>query len=74
MQQPTMGRRGNGGWRLQKCRLMGDNTTISRDRQEHDATRGRGRGEGELANVRRRCHKRQRGNQSGQMRGKREVD
>ncbi len=33
MQQPTMGGR---GWRLQICRLMGDNTTTSRGRQDQD--------------------------------------
>jgi hypothetical protein len=74
MQQPTMGRRGNGGWWLQSCRWTGDNTTNSWDKQEQDATRGGGRGEDELADVRQRCHTRQCGNQSGQTRGKRQVD
>ncbi len=73
-QQPTMGGRGNGGWRLQSCRLTGDNTTTSQGGQEQDATRGRGGGEGKLADVRWRCHKRQRSNQSGQTRGKQEVE
>jgi hypothetical protein len=31
-QQPTMGRRGSGGWQSQSCRLMGDNTTTSQGR------------------------------------------
>jgi hypothetical protein len=74
MQQPTMGGRGDGGWRAQSNRLMGDNTTTSRGRQEQDATRGGGGGEGKLADVRQRCHKRQRDNQSGKTRGKQEVE
>jgi hypothetical protein len=41
----------------------------SRGRQEQDATRGGGGGEGELADMRQRCHKWQRGNQLGQTRG-----
>jgi hypothetical protein len=39
------------GWRSQSCRLMGDNTIISRGGGEQDATRGGGRGEGKLADV-----------------------
>jgi hypothetical protein len=53
---------------------MEDNTTTSQGRQEQDATRGRGGEEGKLTDVRQRCHKRQRGNQSGKIRGKWEVE
>jgi hypothetical protein len=74
MQQPTMGKRGNGGWRLQSCRLTRDNITTSRGGQKQDATRGTGGGEGKLVDVRQRCHKRQCGNQLGQTRGKQEVE
>ncbi len=73
-QQPTMGERGDGGWWSQSCRLMGDNTATSQGGQEQDATRGGGGGESKLADVRWRCHKRQRGNQSGQRIGKWEVE
>ncbi len=73
MQQPTMGGRGNRGWRLQSCRLTGDNTTTSRGGQEQEMTRGKGRGEGKLADVRQRCHKRQCNNQLGQTRGERDL-
>ncbi len=53
------------------------------DRRKHNNLPGRtrtrqdkcgGRGGGKLGDVRQRCHKRQHGNQSGQMRGKREVE
>jgi hypothetical protein len=53
---------------------MGDNTTTSWGGQEGDTTRGKGGGEGKLVDVRRRCHKRQRGNQLVQTRGKQEVE
>ncbi len=69
-----MGRRGNGGWQSQSCRLAGENTTTSLGRQERDTTKGGGGGEGELADVRRKYHKRQHGNQSGKTRGKWEVE
>ncbi len=69
-----MGGRGDGGWRSQSCRLTRENTTNSQGRQEQDATRGRGREEGKLADVKRRCHKRQHSNQSEQTRGKWEVE
>jgi hypothetical protein len=72
--QPTMGGRGNGGWQLQSCRLTGDNRTTSWGGQEQDVTRGGGGGEGKLADVRRRCHKRQCGNQPGQTICKWEVE
>jgi hypothetical protein len=72
--QPTMGRRGNGGRRLQSHRLTGDNATTSWGGQEQDMTRGIGGGECKLEDVRRRCHKRQYSNQLGQTRGKREVE
>ncbi len=44
---------------------MGDNTTTNWGGQEQDTTRGGGGGESKLAGARQRCHKRQRGNQSG---------
>ncbi len=53
---------------------VGDNMTTSQGGQEQDATRGKGGGEGKLVDVRWRCHKRQRGNQSGQTRGEQEVE
>ncbi len=74
MQQPTMGGRGNGGWWSQSRRLMRYNTTTSWGRLEQDATRGGGGGESKLADVRQRCHKRQRGNQSGRTIGKWEAE
>jgi hypothetical protein len=50
------------------------NTTTTQGGLEQDATRGGGRGEGKLVDVRQRFHMRQHGNQSGQMRGKWEVE
>jgi hypothetical protein len=73
MQQPTINGRGDGGWWLQSCRLMGDNTMTRWGGQEQDATRGKGEGESKLVDVRWRCCKRQHSNQLGKMRGKLEV-
>ena len=36
-QQPTIDRRGKGGWWLRNRRLMGGNATTSRGRQEQEA-------------------------------------
>jgi hypothetical protein len=74
MQKPTMGGLGTGGWQLQSHRLTGDNTTTSLGRREQDRTRSKGGREGQLADVRRRCHKKQCSNQLGQTRGEREVE
>jgi hypothetical protein len=69
-----MGGRVDGGWQSQRCRLTGGNTTTSWGGQEQDVTRGKGGREGKLADVRQKCHKRQRGNQLGRMIGKWEVE
>jgi hypothetical protein len=53
---------------------MRDNTTANQGGQEWDATNGGGRGEVKLADARRRCRKRQHGNQLGQTRGKGEGE
>ncbi len=64
------------GWRVEV-------TELQVDRRQHNnlprwtrakVNKGRGRGEGKMANVSWRCHKRQHSNQSGQTRGKREVE